>query len=54
MDDLEREAGQDDDEYGDYEDQVDIILKDMFEKVEKVKNRHAYSSTGYPGTRVPR
>ena len=35
-DDLEREAGQDDDDYGDYEDQIDMILKDIVEKGEKV------------------
>ena len=34
-DDLEIEAGQDDDEYGDYEEQIDI-LKDIMEKEEKV------------------
>ena len=34
-DDLEREAGQDDDDYGDYEEQIDI-LKDIMEKEEKV------------------
>ena len=34
-DDLEREAGQDDDEYGDYEEQIDI-LNDIIEKEEKV------------------
>ena len=34
-DDLEREAGQDDGDYGDYEEQIDI-LKDIMEKEEKV------------------
>ena len=34
-DDLEREAGQDGDDYGDYEDQINI-LKDIMEKEEKV------------------
>ena len=38
-DDLEIEAGQDDDAYGDYEDQIDM-LKDLIETEEKV-NKHS-------------
>ena len=39
-DDLEREDDQDDDDYGDYENKMDIILKDIMEKEEKV-NKHS-------------
>eukprot|EP00091_Calanus_sinicus_P002487 TRINITY_DN12528_c0_g1_i3.p1 TRINITY_DN12528_c0_g1~~TRINITY_DN12528_c0_g1_i3.p1 ORF type:complete len:110 (-),score=36.86 TRINITY_DN12528_c0_g1_i3:145-474(-) len=42
-DDLEREAGHDDDDYGDYEEQIDI-LRDIVEKGEK-RNIHPLQRT---------